>query len=302
MNKTQRTPNSISAKTISVYSSVLGMLALRGKPWFLLEGCTKTAMTSENKVWCQLLEGNRRFAEGKSRFNGYSIDLRKSLVDEQHPHTVIVSCSDSRVPPEIVFDAQLGELFSVRTAGPTLDDMVSASIEFGVVKLGIRHVVVMSHTNCGAVAAAMDALDSGETVAEENISSTIEGLDADAIIGAGGMIVTGSSVITTEAHGDGEHHSPSGLLAKTEFTRVVAENPEAESYLPGIVARVAPIVAEARHDGLVDPSDYSRRNAQFVAHKLREMPALTGLWQAGELTIRAALYHLESGLVEELEM
>lgn len=258
-------------------------------------------MTSENKVWSQLVDGNRRFAEGKSRFSGYSVDLRKSLVNEQHPHTVIVSCSDSRVPPEIVFDAQLGELFSVRTAGPTLDDIVLASIEFGVVNLGVRHVVVMSHTNCGAVAAAMDALDSGEAVAEEDISSTLEGLDADATIGAGGMIVTGSSVITTETYGDSEVY-PSGLLAKTEFARVVTETAEAESYLPGIVARVAPIVAEARREGLMDPSDYSRRNAQFVVHKLREMPALTGLWQAGELTIRAALYHLDTGLVEELEV
>ena len=258
-------------------------------------------MTSENNVWSQLIDGNRRFAEGKSRLSGYSVDLRESLVAEQHPHTVIVSWSDSRVPPEIVFDAQLGELFSVRTAGPTLDDMVLASIEFGVVNLGIRHVVVMSHTNCGAVAAAMDALDSGEIVAEKDISSALEGLDADATIGAGGMIVTGSSVITAETFGDGEA-SPPGLLAKTEFTRVVAETTESESYLPEIVARVAPIVAEARRDGLKDPSDYSRRNAQFVVHKLREMPALTGLWQAGVLAIRAALYHLDSGLVEELEV
>ena len=95
--------------------------------------------------------------------------------------------------------------------------MVLASIEFGVVNLGIRHVVVMSHTNCGAVAAAMDALDSGEIVAEKDISSALEGLDADATIGAGGMIVTGSSVITAETFGDGEA-SPPGLLAKTEFT------------------------------------------------------------------------------------
>src|SRR5262249_35121861 len=75
----------------------------------------------------------------------------------QHPYAVIVSCSDSRVPPELVFDAGIGDLFVIRTAGNRLDDLVLASIEYAVEHLGCSLVVVLGHERCGAVTAAVEA-------------------------------------------------------------------------------------------------------------------------------------------------
>lgn len=73
----------------------------------------------------------------------------------QHPAAAILTCSDSRVPPEILFDQGLGDLFVVRSAGNVLDDAVLGSIEYAVAHLGTRLVIVLGHTNCGAVRAAM---------------------------------------------------------------------------------------------------------------------------------------------------
>src|SRR5262249_8904804 len=76
----------------------------------------------------------------------------------QNPFAVIVSCSDSRVPPEIIFDQALGELFVVRMAGNIVDDFAIGSIEYGVSVLGANLILVLGHSNCGAVDAAMKGL------------------------------------------------------------------------------------------------------------------------------------------------
>lgn len=77
------------------------------------------------------------------------------LASGQKPHSIILSCSDSRVPPEHIFDQALGEVFVVRVAGEALDDSVIASIEYAVEHLGSQLVFVMGHDSCGAVKAAM---------------------------------------------------------------------------------------------------------------------------------------------------
>lgn len=104
-----------------------------------------------------LKEGNERFIDGKMVHNDSSELRRESVVEGQKPHTIILSCSDSRVPPEIVFDQGLGDLFVVRVAGNILDDATSASIEYAVEHLGTRLIVVMGHDSCGAVKAALSA-------------------------------------------------------------------------------------------------------------------------------------------------
>jgi carbonic anhydrase len=80
---------------------------------------------------------------------------RAELTKSQHPFAIILSCSDSRVPPEIVFDEGLGDLFIVRVAGNVLNDEGLGSIEYGVDVLGARLILVLGHQNCGAVSAAM---------------------------------------------------------------------------------------------------------------------------------------------------
>ena len=83
---------------------------------------------------------------------------RAELTKNQHPFAIILSCSDSRVPPEIVFDEGLGDLFIIRVAGNVLNDEGLGSIEYGVDILGARLIVVLGHQSCGAVDAAMKTL------------------------------------------------------------------------------------------------------------------------------------------------
>ena len=102
-----------------------------------------------------LLVGNRRFFE-EARIHPHTSSARRGEVaDGQHPVAVVLSCSDSRVPPEILFDQGIGDLFVVRTAGNVLDESALGSIEYAVVHLGVRLVVVLGHKRCGAVGAAL---------------------------------------------------------------------------------------------------------------------------------------------------
>jgi carbonic anhydrase len=82
---------------------------------------------------------------------------RDRLAGSQNPHTIVLSCSDSRVPPELVFDQALGEIFVIRVAGEALDSSVIGSIEYAVAHLGAKNIVVMGHTSCGAVKATLSA-------------------------------------------------------------------------------------------------------------------------------------------------
>lgn len=111
----------------------------------------------------QLLErGNERWRRLESRHPHEDLTWRRSLLSGQHPFAIILSCADSRVAPELVFDAGLGDLFTVRSAGQVLDASVLGSIVFGVRHLGIPLVVVLGHSSCGAVTAALETRASGE--------------------------------------------------------------------------------------------------------------------------------------------
>lgn len=104
-----------------------------------------------------LKEGNLRFVQGKPLHEMQMEAHRQSLIHEQKPFAILLSCSDSRVPPEIIFDQGLGDLFVVRVAGNILDDATAASIEYAVDHLGSRLIVVMGHDSCGAVKAALSS-------------------------------------------------------------------------------------------------------------------------------------------------
>lgn len=106
-----------------------------------------------------LINGNKRFQQQALRSDGQGKADVTRLSTGQKPHAIVLSCSDSRIPPEVVFDQRLGEIFVVRTAGEALDDNVVGSIEYAVEHLGSRLLVVMGHTSCGAVKAAFGTLD-----------------------------------------------------------------------------------------------------------------------------------------------
>lgn len=104
-----------------------------------------------------LKNGNGRFLKGSLRKDGQSVADRNRLSTAQHPHSIILSCSDSRVPPELIFDQKLGEIFVVRNAGNNSDTGAIASIEYGIEHLGVNLLVVMGHQSCGAVKAAFNS-------------------------------------------------------------------------------------------------------------------------------------------------
>lgn len=97
----------------------------------------------------RLWEGNRRFACGAKRAR------RLEICHTQTPFALVFGCADSRVPPELIFDCDLGELFVIRTAGHVLDRAVIASLKFGTQQLGITSLIVLGHTRCGAVQLAL---------------------------------------------------------------------------------------------------------------------------------------------------
>lgn len=102
-----------------------------------------------------LLEGNERFCSGHLTHPHQQPDRRTAYRDRQNPFAVVVACSDSRVPPEILFDRGIGDLFVIRSAGNVLDDVEIGSIEYAVEHLGVSLVLVLGHSNCGAVHAAV---------------------------------------------------------------------------------------------------------------------------------------------------
>jgi carbonic anhydrase len=99
----------------------------------------------------KLIAGNQRFVEGKPVHPDETLERIRELKKGQHPFVIVVSCSDSRVPPELIFDQGFGDVFSVRTAGNIIGDYELGSIEYAVEHLGCKLIVVMGHRNCGAI-------------------------------------------------------------------------------------------------------------------------------------------------------
>jgi len=106
-----------------------------------------------------LKSGNDRFVQGHPIHQHQDIDRRTEVAQGQHPIAIIVGCSDSRVPPEIVFDQGLGDLFVVRVAGNIVDDHALGSIEYAAEHLHATLIVVLGHDRCGAVQAAVSSPD-----------------------------------------------------------------------------------------------------------------------------------------------
>jgi carbonic anhydrase len=112
----------------------------------------------------RLIAGNRRFALGEPSQADVSAARRAELAGGQRPFAAIVSCSDSRVPPEIVFDQGLGDLFVCRLAGNIVDVGTAGSVEYAVGVLGVSYIFVLGHESCGAVKAAVDVTANGQPI------------------------------------------------------------------------------------------------------------------------------------------
>jgi len=116
-------------------------------------------ITGSDQALAELLDGNHRFVTAKRTYPDQSVRIRSALSTSQKPFAVILTCSDSRVPPEELFDQGLGDLFVVRLAGNIVDQAVRGSIEYAVEEFATPLVMVLGHQNCGAVAATVKAIE-----------------------------------------------------------------------------------------------------------------------------------------------
>lgn len=123
----------------------------------------------------KLMDGNKRFVEGKLSQKDYAAEI-KELTKGQHPYAIILSCSDSRVPPEIIFDESIGKLFVIRVAGNVLDEVALGSIEYAAEHLHTKLLMILGHENCGAVKATIEGGEVTPNIEEivKKISPAVE--------------------------------------------------------------------------------------------------------------------------------
>ena len=145
-----------------------------------------TALTREaqaaitpDKALEMLKQGNERFVSGKSVERDYIAQV-KQTAQGQYPFAAVVSCLDSRIPPEIVFDQGIGNLFVARVAGNFVDDDILGSLEFATKLAGAKLIVIMGHTECGAIRGACDAAQLGLlTTTLANINPAVNAVQGD---------------------------------------------------------------------------------------------------------------------------
>jgi carbonic anhydrase len=112
---------------------------------------------SADEALARLVAGNDRFIKGEARFPTVQKDVLAALAKKQHPYATVLGCSDSRVPPELIFDAGFGELFVIRVAGNVVSPEIMGTLQYAGVHLNTPLFVVLGHEGCGAVNAALAA-------------------------------------------------------------------------------------------------------------------------------------------------
>lgn len=111
---------------------------------------------SSKEVLVRLLRGNEQFVRGKYEAKNITIETLRELAYHQNPHACVLSCSDSRIVPELIFEAGIGELFVVRVAGITVGDNVIESLEYAIKKLHVPLLMLLGHDNCGVMEYAQE--------------------------------------------------------------------------------------------------------------------------------------------------
>src|SRR5256885_14225411 len=126
-------------------------------------------MTAAQEALDRLRAGNGRFVASIGREIRIGHPRRVELAQEQRPFAIVLGCSDARVPAELVFDQGLGDLFVIRVAGNIVAPSQVGSVEFAASRYGTKLVVVMGHSNCGAITAAVEELLDGATNVSRNL-------------------------------------------------------------------------------------------------------------------------------------
>lgn len=179
-DRTPATTTSHATATPAINNQVQGQSQVQGKSGSVGHGSSgpstapaaASAGVSAEQSLKWLTNGNIRFVKKNFRKDGRSEQDRKRLLAGQKPHAIVLSCADSRVPPEIIFDQALGEIFTIRVAGEALDSSVIASIEYAVEHLGSKLLIVMGHTQCGAVKATLTTKE-GDSAGSESLDKMI---------------------------------------------------------------------------------------------------------------------------------
>jgi carbonic anhydrase len=131
-------------------------------------------MLSAHDALERLREGNRRFASDSPASPALRLARRDELIGRQEPFAIVLGCSDSRVPAEIIFDQGLGDLFVIRVAGNIVAPSGVGSVEFAAARFGTRLVVVLGHSGCGAVAATIEELQGVPQLPSKNLRSIVD--------------------------------------------------------------------------------------------------------------------------------
>jgi carbonic anhydrase len=179
----------------------------------------RPAITTSDKAWDELMKGNQRFVASELAVRDFP-SRRAELTASQQPYATVITCSDSRVPPELLFDQGLGDIFVVRVAGNVVDGVELGSIEYGVEHLHTPLLVVLGHQSCGAVTAAV------EGGAEGNIESIMKEIEP-AVETARKTNKTGTELVE-EAVNDNVELVIQNILNRSPVTKELVEEGKLE--------------------------------------------------------------------------
>ena len=271
----------------------------------------------------QLKAGNSRYVRGKSSHPNLSSKRRAEIAQKQFPSAVILGCSDSRVPPELIFDTGLGDLFVVRTAGEVVGNLELASIEYAIEHLGASLIVVLGHERCGAVKAAIQALHPAPTRApqahpaaegegEGHAEGEGEGEGHAEGEGQSEGHAEGEGQSEGHAKGEGEGQGEGHAKAEGEGKRGAGQRPadnvdspaeEPRDHIEALVAALTPAVRDAeRKRESADPVDAAviAQVKLTVGHLVQDSPLIKAYLVAGRIRILGARYDLDTGEVRVL--
>lgn len=283
----------------------------------------------------RLKEGNARFVKGRLKHPNGAPARRTAVAAHQSPFAVILSCSDSRVPPELVFDQGLGDLFVVRTAGQVVAELELGSIEYAVEHLGASLVLVLGHERCGAVKATVESLHPPpvKTVAQgagqghgakaehapaghEAAAHGAHGEHDEPAHGEHGEPAHGSHA--EPAHGShdepahGAHAEPAhgghgaaahGGHAKPAQREVDSPEEHPRDHIHHLVAAIQPAVKAVERrvaPGELLDAAVQENVRQLVARLVRDSPLLKSFLVAGRIRVAGARYDLDTGEVKIL--
>jgi len=245
-----------------------------------------------DEALARLKEGNARFVKGRAKRPNAGADRRAAVAGGQAPFAIIVSCADSRVPPELLLDQGIGDLFVVRTAGQALGDFEFASIEYAVEHLGAPFILVLGHERCGAVKATVEALH----------PKPLAGGDAnDDAHGAAPEETHG------EPHGDAHEksHPPAqggghaGRARDFVDTTGVAARDHIHLLVEALKPAVKAVEGSVAPEGLLDAA--IAQNVRIgIARLVKESPLIKSYLISGRIRIAGARYDLDTGEVRIL--